>query len=139
MKHLLLAITISMAAFAADGAAQKVTVDPSEIERMPALKDVTFGATVKSADEIVGRKVESPNGLWRGFIVFSCKASTNLGHRMLWVDADVTYSDGSKGDFKGVGFHLSDKGEEFDILKIPGETRAPLSISELRIRHVAFK
>lgn len=139
MDRIGLILIISLTAFVAEGMAQKITIDPGEVEHWPALKDVTFGATIKGVDEITGRKVEMPSELWRGFVIFSCKSSKTLGGRLLWVDAEVTFSNGMVREFKGIDFFLLNKGEEFDIKKIPFENRAPVSVSEVKVKNVVFK
>jgi hypothetical protein len=51
----------------------------------------------------------------------------------------VTFSNGYKREFKGIQFHLLQKGEEFDIQKIPFETDSPLTISEVTIKGITLK
>jgi hypothetical protein len=139
MKRLLLIASICFAALTGEGRAQKVIVDASAEWQNAELKDVTFGATTKGIDDILGKAIQTQGKRWTGFVIFSCKASSDLGKRLLWADADVTFSNGYKREFKGIQFHLLQKGEEFDIQKIPFETDSPLTISEVTIKGITLK
>jgi hypothetical protein len=139
MKPPLLAGFVCVLAFVQESVAQKVTVEASAEWQKTVLKDVSFGATIKSIGEILGRDVQTPRNRWIGFVVFSCTAPADLSKRILWVDAEVKFSNGYTRKFEGINFGLLQKGEEFDIQKIPFETETPVAVSEVTIKAITIK
>jgi hypothetical protein len=139
MKPVLIALLFCYLAFVQEGVAQKVTVEPSADWQRTVLNDVYFTATTRGVVDILGRQIQAPGNRWIGFVVFSCSAPSNLGKRILWVDAEVKFSNGYTRKFKGIQFGLLQEGEEFDVHKIPFETDMPVSVSEVKFSGLTIK
>jgi len=105
----------------------------------PVLEKVVFGAETKDVNELLGKKADQANKSWKGFVIFSCTAKENLGKRLLWINAEVEFSNGSKRKFESICFGISKKGTEYDIVKIPFETTDPVSVKTVTITLVAIK
>jgi len=105
----------------------------------PVIDKVAFSAEAKSIDELLGKKIDHPNKSWNGFIIFSCIAKGNLGKRLLWIDVEVTFSNGYKRKFTGISFHILTKGTEHDIMKIPFDTKEAVSVASMAVTSVTIK
>ena len=79
---------------------KKVTISEMPEWQRPVLAHVTFDAEVKETQELLGKSADPGDG----FLVFSCKADQNLGKRILWITAEVTFSNGYKREFKQISF-----------------------------------
>ena len=113
----------------------------------PVMDKVTFGVKARSLSEILnagGDKTRTPS-----FLVFTAEATENLGKRLLWVDAEVEFSNGAVRKFKNVSFFLLTKGIEADVRKLddvgfvfPGDEPKdpkPIVITKLKILNAACK
>ncbi|MBK1884029.1 hypothetical protein JIN85_16540 [Luteolibacter pohnpeiensis] len=119
--------------------AEEIVIPPSADWQQPILSSVKFSAETKSADELLGTHIKQPSGRWVGFVVFTCEATKNLGKRLMWIDADVTFSNGYVREFTGVSFNILTEGTEIDIHKIPFEAPAPVTISKVVIKNAVIK
>lgn len=117
----------------------KVTVSERPEWQRSVIEKVTFGAESKGIDELLGKKVDRPDRSWGGFIIFSCTAKENLEKRLLWVDAEVEFSNGFKREFKGITFGILAKGTAHDIAKIPFEVDGPVSVKSVRVTSITMK
>ena len=79
------------------------------------LEKVSFSAAVKENKKLLGEDADDGDG----FIVFSCTAKENLGKRVLWIEAELTFSNGYKRNFESISFMILEKGTEYDIRKVP--------------------
>lgn len=117
----------------------KIVLTANAEWQKPVLDKVEFGAETKSIDELLGNKVDQANRSWKGFVIFSCTAKENLGKRLLWINAEVEFSNGIQRKFESVCFGISKKGTEYDIAKIPFVSEEALSVKAITITSVVIK
>ena len=139
MRFLATALSILIFLGVCHAGEPKVTISKRPEWQKSVLDKVTFGAETKGIDELLGKKVDRPNRFWSGFVIFSCTANENLGKRLLWVNAEVEFSNGYKRKFDGVSFHILTKGTEHNIAKIPFEVEESVSVKSINITSVAIK
>ena len=138
MKSLSIALLLLMSGITlADEA--KVTVSERPEWQQSVMEKVTFSAKTKGDDEILEGKITQPNHSWGGFIIFCCTAKENLGKRLLWIDAEVVFSNGDKRKFKGINFNIHKKGTELDIAKLPFKSESKVSVRSVYITSVTMK
>lgn len=131
----------------------KVEFGPIPEWQKPVMDKVTFGVKARTLSEILhagGDKTGTPS-----FLVFTAEAAEDLGKRLLWVDAEVEFSNGVVRNVKNVSFHLLTKGIEADVKKLddiedqdfvlPGdepqkvEDLKPIAITKLKITNIVLK
>jgi hypothetical protein len=97
----------------------KVEFGPIPDWQKPVMDKVTFGVKMRSLGEILDTKdtKDTPS-----FLVFTAEATDNLGKRLLWVGAEVEFSNGVVRKFENVSFFLLNKGVEADIKKLDETT-----------------
>ena len=117
----------------------KVTISKRPDWQKTVIDKVTFGAETRSIEEVL-------EGRWIGRInsgvdslSFRAPRTRTLGKRLLWIDAEVKFSNGYKRKFKGVSFHILTKGTEYNIAKIPFEVEESVSVESINITSVAIK
>lgn len=115
------------------------TVEEPQDWKKPVLENVVFAAKTKGIDEILGKNDHADHGPWTGFVVFSCTAKESLSKRLLWIDAEVEFSNGYKRKFKGITFDLPSQGTGYDIAKIPFEVESPVTLKSVRVSSVTIK
>lgn len=117
----------------------KVIITDRPDWQKPILEKVVFGVHAKEVDELLGKKTEHTNRRWIGFVIFSCTATDNLSKRLLWINAEVEFSNGYKRKFDSISFGLMNKGTEYDIAKIPFESKEAVSVKSITITSVVIK
>ncbi len=139
MRFLATALSILVFLGVCHAGEPKVIISKRPKWQQSVLDKVTFGAEAKGIEELLGKKVDRPNRFWSGFVIFSCTATENLGRRLLWIDAEVEFSNGYKRKFDGVSFHILAKGTEYNIAKIPFGVEESVSVKSITITSVAVK
>lgn len=81
----------------------EVTSTPLPDWQQPIWKNVTFDAKVINVKDIPGAKADAHD---EDFVLFSCTAKENLGKRILWIDAEVTFSNGMTRELEGISFFI---------------------------------
>jgi len=119
--------------------APKIIISERPEWQKPIIDKASFGVQVKSTDQILGENANISGGFWSGFLIFSCTAKENLGRRILWIDAEVEFSNGYVRKFEGIKFHISAEGSEYDIAKIPFETKDAVTVKSMTITSVTIK
>lgn len=106
------------------------------------VENVVFSAELQPISKLLDKLAAEDEPI---FLVFSCEAKDNLGKRLLWIDADVTFSSGAVRKLKGIRFHILSKGIEYDIVKLdPGvlsqqKDALSVTVTKLKVTNVAVK
>jgi hypothetical protein len=139
MKNLAATLIASMSLVICHAAEPTVVVSERPEWQKQVLDKVSFRIEAKGIEELLGAIAAHPNNSWQGFVIFSCTAKENLGKRLLWIDAEVEFSNGYKRKFEGISFNILTKGTEYDIAKIPFEVEDPVSVKSVTISSVTIK
>ncbi len=73
-----------------------------------------------------------------GFLLFVCSARQNLGKRLLWIDAEIEFSNGYKRKFSSISFHLL-TGTAVAVAKLDFAVTPHLTVKSFRITSAPAK
>jgi len=153
MKKMLYIVAIALLASLTH--AEKIVIElPQVSERQKlVLEKVAFDVKLRTLDDITG--VENSQASDPSFLIFTAVAKEDLGEGLLWIDAEVEFSNGRVRKFTAIRFNLFKKGIEADVRKLddfisgfvlPGEEESkppedpkPIVISKFRVTNAIFK
>lgn len=120
----------------------EVTSTPLPDWQQPIWKNVTFDAKVINVKDIPGAKADAHN---TDFLLFSCTAKEKLRKHILWLSAEITFSNSKTTLYKDIPIRINKAGTEHTIEKIPTqitdgmEKPAALTVTKIHITEVTMK
>jgi len=115
------------------------SIKPNADWQTEILSLLKISAEAKGVSDLLGDSLRIRDKSWTGFVVFTCEAASDLPKRLMWVDAEVTFSNGYVREFKNIRFSIIGKGSEYDIQKIPFSVSEPVTVTKVVFKNPAIK